>query len=153
MPSSVKKMVWFQSLSQRSWLMDLMTLTVVDVDRSEYLSLCYKALNDHKVLAFKGTLLKPNMVTPGSMPRRKEAMVTLILLLDVLQPEVLSRHGRKSGKCGEGQPPSSEGVRQTSRPPLVPTRVMHPLEMVLEEGLHVKDYKIDEVLCFSIAIL
>jgi fructose-bisphosphate aldolase class I len=29
------------------------------------LAACYKALNDHHVL-LEGTLLKPNMVTPGS---------------------------------------------------------------------------------------
>ncbi|KAF9591141.1 hypothetical protein IFM89_002096 [Coptis chinensis] len=41
-----------------------------DIDRcadvtERVLAACYKALNDHKVL-LKGTLLKPNMVTPGS---------------------------------------------------------------------------------------
>ncbi|XP_068661890.1 fructose-bisphosphate aldolase 1, cytoplasmic [Aristolochia californica] len=41
-----------------------------DIDRSaevteRVLAACYKALNDHKVL-LEGTLLKPNMVTPGS---------------------------------------------------------------------------------------
>jgi fructose-bisphosphate aldolase, class I len=41
-----------------------------DIDRCAYvtevvLAACYKALNDHHVL-LEGTLLKPNMVTPGS---------------------------------------------------------------------------------------
>jgi fructose-bisphosphate aldolase, class I len=41
-----------------------------DIDRCAYvtevvLAACYKALNDHRVL-LEGTLLKPNMVTPGS---------------------------------------------------------------------------------------
>ncbi|KAF9618352.1 hypothetical protein IFM89_000987 [Coptis chinensis] len=62
-------MVWFQSLSR-----EILVDGSHDIDRcanvvKRVLAACYKALNDHKVL-LKGTLLKPNMVTPGSMPRR-----------------------------------------------------------------------------------
>uniref|UniRef100_A0A0D9WIC8 Fructose-bisphosphate aldolase n=1 Tax=Leersia perrieri TaxID=77586 RepID=A0A0D9WIC8_9ORYZ len=46
-----------------------------DIDRCAYVSevvlaACYKALNDHHVL-LEGTLLKPNMVTPGSESKNK----------------------------------------------------------------------------------
>lgn len=45
-----------------------------DIDRcadvtERVLAACYKALNDHKVL-LEGTLLKPNMVTPGSEAKK-----------------------------------------------------------------------------------
>jgi len=46
-----------------------------DIQRAAYvtetvLAACYKALNDHHVL-LEGTLLKPNMVTPGSESKQK----------------------------------------------------------------------------------
>ncbi|KAF9587384.1 hypothetical protein IFM89_001484 [Coptis chinensis] len=136
MPSSVKKMVWFQSLSQRSWLMDLMTLTVVfDVDRSST-CYCYKALNDHKVL-LKGTLLKPNMVTPGSYAKKvvflsvtneEQATINLNAMNQLkgkkpwslsfsfgraLRQSTLKAWSGKVENVERSGLPSSQGVRQT----------------------------------------
>ncbi|KAF9598879.1 hypothetical protein IFM89_032733 [Coptis chinensis] len=64
MPSSVKENGFVQSLSR-----EILVDGSHDIDRcadvtERVLAACYKALNDHKVL-LKGTLLKPNMVTPG----------------------------------------------------------------------------------------
>jgi len=55
------------------------------------LAACYKALNDHHVL-LEGTLLKPNMVTPGSEGKRVGAEViaehTVRALLRTVPPAV-----------------------------------------------------------------
>lgn len=54
---------------------DLMTLSDAQTDVTERaLAACYKALNDHHVL-LEGTLLKPNMVTPGSDGKKVSPVV------------------------------------------------------------------------------
>ncbi|KAF9589308.1 hypothetical protein IFM89_022635 [Coptis chinensis] len=59
-----------------------------------------------------------------------------------LQPEYSQGMVWKSGKCGEGAVPSSQGVRQTREATLGTYKGDATwLEMVLLEGLHVKDYK------------
>ncbi|KAF9598840.1 hypothetical protein IFM89_031508 [Coptis chinensis] len=96
---------------------------------SSVLAACYKALNDHKVL-LKGTLLKPNMVTPGSDAKKvapqneEQATINLNAMNQLkgkkpwslsfsfgraLSPEYSQGMVRKSGKCGE-QLPSSQKV-------------------------------------------
>ncbi|KAF6148063.1 hypothetical protein GIB67_024238 [Kingdonia uniflora] len=60
-----------------------------DIDRcadvtERVLASCYKALNDHKVL-LEGTLLKPNMVTPGSDAKKVSPTVIAEYTVRALQ--------------------------------------------------------------------
>ncbi|XP_068658528.1 fructose-bisphosphate aldolase 1, cytoplasmic-like [Aristolochia californica] len=63
-----------------------------DIDRcaevtERVLAACYKALNDHKVL-LEGTLLKPNMVTPGSDAKKVAPEVVAEYTVRTLQRTV-----------------------------------------------------------------
>ncbi|KAF9602349.1 hypothetical protein IFM89_026776 [Coptis chinensis] len=115
--------------------------------KCEYLSACYKALNDHKV-TLKGTLLKPNMVTPGYDAKKvapesskERSHGHSHSPLDVLSSQSLKAWSGKVENVEKAQAAFLARCKANSEATLGTYKGDAAVGDGASEGLHVKDYK------------
>ncbi|KAK6147155.1 hypothetical protein DH2020_018067 [Rehmannia glutinosa] len=130
------------------------------------LAACYKALNDHHVL-LEGTLLKPNMVTPGSDSPKvapeviaeytvralqrhdaccgpsgdQEALEPFFLVRTCSQQSTLKAWSGKEENIGKAQAAFLARCKANSEATLGTYQGSSSLSEGASESLHVKDYK------------
>ncbi|KAF9618815.1 hypothetical protein IFM89_002683 [Coptis chinensis] len=150
MPSSVKKMVWFQSLRAEILVDGSHDIDrCLDVDRSD--KQCPDCSCGGVLVGCENEEQATINLNAMNQLKGKKPWSLSFSFGRVLQQSTLKAWSGKVENVEKA--PSSQGVRQTQRPPLVPTKVMQLLEMVLQKAFMSRITSTDEVLCFSIAIL